>query len=221
MPANYRLLTYRAGTIPRPGVLVGGYVYPAADLLRDRDSRIDASSMLGLLQSWETVSELLPAALNGIRPSDGIALSDVTLEAPILYPSVVLATGGNYADHLDEMAKKHNRPPFSKYRLAEPFFTLKTAAHSIIGHGAPIRYPRFSKQLDYEAEIGVVIGRLAENVAESDAMDTVAGYVGSAWLRRAERRSRSSISSTAICATWLPIRPCANASPTDSWSRHP
>lgn len=177
MPASYRLLTYRAGMIPRPGVLVGGYVYPAADLLRDRDSMIDASSMLGLLQSWETVSELLPAALNRIRPSDGIALSDVTLEAPILYPSVVLATGGNYADHLDEMAKKHNRPPISKYQLAEPFFTLKTAAHSIIGHGAPIRYPQFSKQLDYEAEIGVVIGRFAENVAESDAMDTVAGYV--------------------------------------------
>jgi len=177
MSANYRLLTYRAGAIPRPGVLVDTRIYPAADLFRDRNTAIDTSSVLGLLQSWETVSELLPSTLKEITLDKGISLGEVTLEAPILYPSVVLATGGNYSDHLDEMARKHNRPPISKYRLAEPFFTMKTAAHSIIGHGAPIRYPQFSKQLDYEAEIGVVIGRYAENVAESDAMDAVAGYV--------------------------------------------
>ncbi len=177
MPANYRLLTYRAGAAPRPGVLVDTRIYLAADLFRDRDTVIDTSSVLGLLQSWETVSELLPAALKEIAPDKGISLSEVTLEAPILYPGIVLATGGNYKDHLDEMARKHNRPPISKYRLAEPFFTMKTAAHSIIGHGAPIRYPQFSKQLDYEAEIGIVIGQYAENIAESDAMDAVAGYV--------------------------------------------
>jgi 2-keto-4-pentenoate hydratase/2-oxohepta-3-ene-1,7-dioic acid hydratase in catechol pathway len=177
MPAEYRLLTYRAAGVPRPGVLVGTRIYPAAELFRDRDSTIDASSMLGLLQRWETVCDLLQTELKGVSSNDGIALSDVTLEAPILYPGAVIATGGNYSDHLDEMAKKHHRPPISKYKLAEPFFTLKTAAHSIIGHGAPIRYPQFSKQLDYEAEIGVVIGRFAENVAESDAMNAVAGYV--------------------------------------------
>lgn len=177
MPTNYRLLTYRAGAGPRPGVLVDTHIYAAADLFGERKTAIDTSSMLGLLQSWETVSELLPAALKEITPDKAISLGEVTLEAPILYPGVVLATGGNYSDHLDEMARKHNRPPISKYRLAEPFFTMKTAAHSIIGHGAPIRYPQFSKQLDYEAEIGVVIGRYAENVAESDAMDAVAGYV--------------------------------------------
>lgn len=177
MPTNYRLLTYRAGAGPRPGVLVDTHIYAAADLFGESKTAIDTSSMLGLLQSWETVSELLPAALKEITPDKAIPLGEVTLEAPILYPGVVLATGGNYSDHLDEMARKHNRPPISKYRLAEPFFTMKTAAHSIIGHGAPIRYPQFSKQLDYEAEIGVVIGRYAENVAESDAMDAVAGYV--------------------------------------------
>ena len=177
MPVEYRLLTYRAGAVPRAGVLVDTYIYPAADLLRDREDMIDTSSVLGLLESWDAVSDLLPAALTKVTARDGMALSEVSLEAPILYPSIVLATGGNYSDHLDEMAQKHHRPPISKYRLAEPFFTLKTAAHSIIGHGAPIRYPQFSKQLDYEAEIGVVIGRYAENVAESDAMDAVAGYV--------------------------------------------
>jgi 2-keto-4-pentenoate hydratase/2-oxohepta-3-ene-1,7-dioic acid hydratase in catechol pathway len=177
MPADYRLLTYRAGEVPLPGILVGTHIYPVADLFRDRTHTIDTSSVLGLLQSWEMVCESLEAALKGTTPNNGIALSEVTLEAPILYPATVLATGGNYSDHLDEMARKHHRPPISKHKLAEPFFTLKTAAHSIIGHGAPIRYPQFSKQLDYEAEIGVVIGRFAENVAEADAMDSVAGYV--------------------------------------------
>lgn len=178
MPTDYRVLTYRDGKeVPRPGVLVGTRIYPAAGLFHDRDTMIDTSSVLGLLHSWEAVSDLLPGALERLAPDDGIALSETALEAPILYPNVVLATGGNYSDHLDEMARKHHRPPISKYKLAEPFFTMKTAAHSIIGFGAPIRHPQFSKQLDYEAEIGVVIGRFTENVAEANAMDAVAGYV--------------------------------------------
>jgi len=177
MPVEYRLLTYRAGGVPRPGLLVGTRIYPTAELFRDCDEAIDTSSVLGLLQHWETVRDVLQTALVGISSHDGLALNEVALEAPILFPGTVIATGGNYSDHLDEMAKKHHRPPISKYKLAEPFFTLKTAAHSIIGHGAPIRYPQFSRQLDYEAEIGVVIGRFAENVAEADAMEAVAGYV--------------------------------------------
>jgi 2-keto-4-pentenoate hydratase/2-oxohepta-3-ene-1,7-dioic acid hydratase in catechol pathway len=75
------------------------------------------------------------------------------------------------------MAKKYGRPPLTKYKVEEPFFTLKTPAHSTIGHGAPIRHPRFTSKLDYEAEIGVVIGRFVEDVPEEHAMDAIAGYL--------------------------------------------
>jgi 2-keto-4-pentenoate hydratase/2-oxohepta-3-ene-1,7-dioic acid hydratase in catechol pathway len=112
-----------------------------------------------------------------VTSAQGVPLASVTLEAPILYPAAVFATGGNYADHLDEMAKKYGRPPLTKHKVDEPFFTLKTPAHSTIGHGAPIRHPSFSKRLDYEAEIGVVIGRFVENISEAQAMDAIAGYL--------------------------------------------
>jgi len=133
--------------------------------------------VLGLLQSWDKVRELLRTAVARAAPDEGLPLSDLILEAPILYPGAVFATGGNYADHLDEMAKKYGRPPLTKYKVAEPFFTLKTPAHSTIGHGASIRHPRFSKRLDYEAEIGVVIGRFAEDIPEARAMEAIAGYL--------------------------------------------
>jgi 2-keto-4-pentenoate hydratase/2-oxohepta-3-ene-1,7-dioic acid hydratase in catechol pathway len=173
---EYRLLTYRAeGGRPRAGVLVGDRVYPASDLIAHGDG-VDASSVLGLLQAWSAVRAPLreAAARAGDRP--GLPLSELTLEPPILYPGAVFATGGNYADHLQEMADKYGRT-LSKYKVAEPFFTMKTSAHSAIGHGAPIRYPRFSSQLDYEAEIGVVIGQYVDDVSPEQAMSAIAGYL--------------------------------------------
>jgi 2-keto-4-pentenoate hydratase/2-oxohepta-3-ene-1,7-dioic acid hydratase in catechol pathway len=177
MTVEYRLLTYSVrGGAPRAGVLVGERVHPADQLLPSRNG-IDASSVLGLLQSWTDVRSLLALAAANVAPGAGLALADVTLHPPILYPGAVFATGGNYADHLDEMARKYGRPPIANHKVAEPFFTLKTSAHSAIGHRAPIRHPRFTTKLDYEAEIGVVIGQHAEDVPEARAMDAIAGYL--------------------------------------------
>jgi 2-keto-4-pentenoate hydratase/2-oxohepta-3-ene-1,7-dioic acid hydratase in catechol pathway len=172
MTAEYRLLTYREGAKATAGVLVDDRVYPAASLL---PSNLESASVLGLLQAWDEVHPRLCRAAEAVRAGDGLPLAKLVLAAPILYPAAVFATGGNYTDHLEEMARVAGRT-LTKYRVAEPFFTLKTAAHSIIGHQAPIRYPRFSQQLDYEAEIGVVIGRETDNIPESRAMDAVAGY---------------------------------------------
>jgi 2-keto-4-pentenoate hydratase/2-oxohepta-3-ene-1,7-dioic acid hydratase in catechol pathway len=176
MASDYRLFSYRTGTGPtRAGVLIDGRVFPAARLLKGLDG-VDTSSVLGLLQAWSAVRVRLREALARVEPEAGVPLDDVTLDAPILYPGAVFATGGNYPDHLDEMAKKYGRPPLTKYKVDEPFFTLKTAAHSIIGHKAPIRHPQFTKKLDYEAEIGVVIGEFCENISEKHAMEAIAGY---------------------------------------------
>jgi 2-keto-4-pentenoate hydratase/2-oxohepta-3-ene-1,7-dioic acid hydratase in catechol pathway len=59
----------------------------------------------------------------------------------------------------------------------EPWFFLKTAAGSIVGDGAKVRLPNFSKQVDWEAEIGVVIGKRTRNISEKDALGAVAGYL--------------------------------------------
>jgi 2-keto-4-pentenoate hydratase/2-oxohepta-3-ene-1,7-dioic acid hydratase in catechol pathway len=176
MAAEYRLLTYRTNDgRPQAGILVGERVYPAHTLLAGIDG--DSSSVLGLLQNWSAVRDLLRTAAKQVTPEQGLALKELTLDAPILYPGAVFATGGNYRDHLDEMANKYGRPPISQHKVAEPFFTLKTSAHSAIGPDAPIRHPSFTSKLDYEAEIGVVIGQFVENISEARAMDAVAGYL--------------------------------------------
>src|SRR4051812_257048 len=176
MAAEYRLLTYRTNDgRPQAGILVGERVYPAHTLLAGSDG--DSSSVLGLLQNWSAVRDLLRTAAKQVTPEQGLALAGLTLDAPILYPGAVFATGGNYPDHLDEMANKYGRPPLTKHKAAGPFFTLKTSAHSAIGHGMPIRHPSFTSKLDYEAEIGVVIGEFADNISEARAMDVIAGYL--------------------------------------------
>lgn len=176
MASEYRLLSYRTGTgAARAGILVDDRIHAAAGLLHGLDG-VDTASVLGLLQAWSAVRVRIREALVRVRPEQGLPLADVTLDAPILYPGAVFATGGNYPDHLDEMAKKYGRPPLTKYKVDEPFFTLKTAAHSAIGHKAPIRQPQFTRKLDYEAEIGVVIGQVCENIPEARAMEAIAGY---------------------------------------------
>jgi len=151
-------------------------VLPAAPLLPG----VDGSSVLGILRAWDKAHPLLHAAAQKLQPSDGIALAQVKLLAPILYPGALYCAGANYWDHLEEMAEIAKRvtgkaPSMTKGK--DPFFFMKTTAGSIIGTGTPARLPPFSKQVDWEAELGVVIGKPARNISEQDALKCVAGYL--------------------------------------------
>jgi 2,4-didehydro-3-deoxy-L-rhamnonate hydrolase len=96
-----------------------------------------------------------PLGIAGIRPL-----------AP-LRPGKILCIGLNYMDHCRE---QHLEPP-DRPTLFAKFPT------SVIGPGEPIRWPAdFSAQVDYEAELAVVIGKPASRVAEADALDHVFGY---------------------------------------------
>jgi 2-keto-4-pentenoate hydratase/2-oxohepta-3-ene-1,7-dioic acid hydratase in catechol pathway len=178
MASGYRLVSYaEGGAAPKAGVLVGERVVPAASLLAGVD--VDATSVLGLLQSWDTVHPRLHAAAHNLQPDAGVALGAVKLLAPILYPGALFCAGANYWDHLNEMADiaertTGKRPSMTKG--AEPWFFLKTCAGSIIGPDTPARLPSFSSQIDWEAELGVVIGRPTRNISEERALDCVAGY---------------------------------------------
>lgn len=89
------------------------------------------------------------------------------LDAP-LRPPVVLCTGQNYRDHLEEKAPVPAR---------EPEFFLK-AGQTIAAPDDPIVLdPRVTAKLDYETELGVVIGRTARAVSRESALDYVFGYL--------------------------------------------
>jgi 2-keto-4-pentenoate hydratase/2-oxohepta-3-ene-1,7-dioic acid hydratase in catechol pathway len=85
---------------------------------------------------------------------------------PPAYPSKIVAIGRNYFDHA---AEGGSEPP------AAPLIFTKLP-NSLNAHRAPIVLPSISTQVDFEAELAVVIGRRATRVAESDALDYVFGY---------------------------------------------
>jgi 2-keto-4-pentenoate hydratase/2-oxohepta-3-ene-1,7-dioic acid hydratase in catechol pathway len=175
MTVEYRLISYAEAGASKPGMLVGDRVIPVPSL-----PGIDSSSVLGLLRAWDKAHPLLHAAAQKIKPNEGMALAQVKLLAPILYPGALFCAGANYWDHLEEMAEIAKRvtgkaPAMTKAK--DPYFFMKNCAGAIIGHGTPARLPPFSKQVDWEAELGVVIGKQCRNVSVADAFDVVAGYL--------------------------------------------
>jgi 2-keto-4-pentenoate hydratase/2-oxohepta-3-ene-1,7-dioic acid hydratase in catechol pathway len=101
------------------------------------------------------------------RDGDSVLLDGRALRAPIPRPGKIVCVGLNYRDHADESGQ-----PIPEEPILFPKF-----ANSVIGPGEPIEVPSFVAQCDYEAELGVVIGRRARSVPAAHALDRVGGYV--------------------------------------------
>jgi 2-keto-4-pentenoate hydratase/2-oxohepta-3-ene-1,7-dioic acid hydratase in catechol pathway len=92
-------------------------------------------------------------------------IGEVRLLSPCL-PSKIVALGLNYRDHAEEV-----KMPIPK----EPLLFIKPST-SVIGPGESIIYPKLSKRVDYEAELAVVIGKVAKKVSEQKASGYILGY---------------------------------------------
>ena len=95
-----------------------------------------------------------------------VPLDEARLHAPIGRPGKIIAIGLNYEDHANETGAELPAKPivFAKY------------PNTIIGPGEAIRIPSITEQVDYEAELAVVIGQSAKNVSASEALEYVFGY---------------------------------------------
>jgi 2-keto-4-pentenoate hydratase/2-oxohepta-3-ene-1,7-dioic acid hydratase in catechol pathway len=85
---------------------------------------------------------------------------------PPVYPSKIIAIGRNYVDHAIEGGSEPPTAPLIFNKLP----------NSLSAHNAPIVLHKISTQIDYEAELAVVIGRRATRVSESEALGYVFGY---------------------------------------------
>lgn len=104
----------------------------------------------------------------GIDPTgEQVDLAEVRLLAPVIPRSKVVCVGRNYAEHAAELGNEV--PP-------EPLVFLKPNT-SVIGPGDPIVYPAQSERVDYEGELGVVIGRICRHVPRDQVADVVFGYL--------------------------------------------
>ena len=162
----YSLLTFRDSVGAEvPGLKIGDAVYPL-------DSKF--SSVLEILWNWNDAEKALAGMADRFAKENsnrGLSLDEVVLAAPILYPGMLYCAGANYRDHVLEMTGEP--PPVEN---TEPFFFVKSSRGTIIGPGDPIQLPDFSDKVDWEAEIGMVVGREARNVDEDRALDYIAGF---------------------------------------------
>lgn len=111
----------------------------------------------------------LVAYLGGAPSVDGtpVAFADLEALAPVPRPGKIICIGLNYRDHAIETGKPIPTEPimFAKF------------ANSVVADGAQVAIPALTDETDWEAELGVVIGRTASRVSPEQALDHVAGYV--------------------------------------------
>ena len=116
----------------------------------------------------DTVSVMTgdPIAMSVQLTGERRDLDGVRLLAPVIPRSKVVAVGRNYAAHADEMGEEVPKTPLT-------FFKPNT---SVIGPGEPIIYPAASRQVDFEGELAVVIGRICKEVPISRVREVIFGY---------------------------------------------
>jgi 2-keto-4-pentenoate hydratase/2-oxohepta-3-ene-1,7-dioic acid hydratase in catechol pathway len=135
------------------------------------DQIVDLSNVAGVGSSMRLLIADLPALRSALDDcnSPSIALSDVVLEAPINDPQKYLAIGMNYQAHADEAAAAGVPIPTSQL-----WFNKQVSC--ITGPHANVDIPKASEKVDYEAELGVVIGKRCRHVSREDARSVIAGY---------------------------------------------
>lgn len=121
-----------------------------------------------LPQEMRAFLEAGAPAMAGARVAKGalIPLADVHLEAPVMRPPKFLAIGLNYADHIAE--SKRDTP------ANQLWFNKQTTC--VNAPNDPVHLPKVSSALDYEGELGFVIGRKCRHVPRERAHEVIAGF---------------------------------------------
>ncbi len=124
-----------------------------------------SGSMLDLIQDGKSKLDAIKSALKNINKFEIIDEKDFA--APLDNPPKIVAIGLNYVDHANESKMELPKSPlvFTKFR------------NSITGPTDKIIIPKeLTKEVDYEVELGVIIGKTAKNISEDEALNYVFGY---------------------------------------------
>ena len=154
-----KLVTFETQGGAAVGLINDGDVVPLAGLVADAPR-----DMIGVIEAGPALLDAFARALPGAQ--DRMPLADVKLLPPVPRPGKILCLGLNYSEHAAEGG--HDVPDY-------PVVFMRTTS-SLVGPGAPVLRPRVSDQLDYEAELAVVIGRRCHEASEAEALDHVFGY---------------------------------------------
>jgi 2-keto-4-pentenoate hydratase/2-oxohepta-3-ene-1,7-dioic acid hydratase in catechol pathway len=154
-----KLATFSHDGLTRIGVVAGDEVVDLAAAVPDLPQEMVAFLTAG--------GPALAKAHEAIADGPRLPLADVRIEAPIARPPKFLAVGLNYADHVAESGLETPEHPL--------IFNKQSTC--IAGPTDPVHVPRPSHVVDYEGELGFVIGRRCRHVSRDDAADVIAGYL--------------------------------------------
>ncbi|CAN5722778.1 fumarylacetoacetate hydrolase family protein [soil metagenome] len=165
-----RLVTYLD---PARGSRVAALVgQPSDEGLVDLEDRSDGRLPADAVALLDLGPEALVRAADvAARAGPDIPLAGVQLAAPIPRPPKILAAAANYQAHITEAGL----PPVDRTRIVPKLFMKPPT--SILAPGKPVHLPEISREVDWELELGVVIGRRVRDVPAERALDVVAGYV--------------------------------------------
>jgi 2,4-didehydro-3-deoxy-L-rhamnonate hydrolase len=122
-------------------------------------------AVVAVEQAWGK----LPASQ---RQEAGVAIDDVRLLVPVPKPDKLLLLAGNYSKHIEEGGGRAE-----ERAKTFPYVFMKPPATTLTHPGDPVRIPAVSPdQIDWEIELGVVIGQQCKGISEEEALSVVAGY---------------------------------------------
>lgn len=153
-----KLASYLHEDVLRVGAVINDHVFDAGDSFHGPDG------MLRFLEQGNAVLDLLRQLIT--KESCSVPLQAITLKAPIRRPPKFFGVSLNYLDHIEETGL--DRPEYPT------FFNKQSTC--VIGPGEAIQRPNVSNKLDYEGELGIVIGRFCRHVAKDKACHVIAGY---------------------------------------------
>ena len=164
--------------------------------------KINGKEKTGILNG-DSITEIkgsMLEALNSkqLEKTGSFKMEDVEVLPPVT-PSKVVCVGLNYRDHAKELDMK---------LPTEPTLFIKPST-AVVGYGDDVIYPEGSTQLDYEAELGIVISKEAHHVKEEDAADFIGGYtILNDVTARDKQRKDIQWTRAKSYDTFAPIGPC-------------
>lgn len=142
----------------------------------DRDP-LTAGWFRALCRDWEELREQVLSAADS-RPS--VPLSEVSLRAPVLNPSKIIASASNYRAHVEEMHEVQERTLGTVHSWMMDFDVFLKAPSSITDPSGPIVLPRAvlddGREVHHESELVIVIGRGGSQISVEDADKHIFGY---------------------------------------------
>lgn len=128
---------------------------------------VTARTLQQFIELGPEAKDRVRAALETLPQGVGQPIADATIASAIIDPPIVLAVGLNYDEHASELNLDNDSGPV--------LFSL--FPNSLNAHNAEVPIPtHLSEEVDYEGELGVIIGTPAKNVSPEDALDYVFGY---------------------------------------------